>query len=843
MERQLVEISDGFQSRRKPLLKSETLFSLLRVLSFCDSQLPPPEVRPGSNSSDEPKRQACVQVGGSDVDCLAQKMDEGEDELMHNCSVVDKIMELDHAIKGNADFGVDCNESPGVTSGEGTCLDSHPLGESRIVSEQTIQEEGSGPDVSKLLDSKVLRASQESGSKLKEIITSEKPSVAMVYPNGMIVGDEAEEGEIYVDSRIGEGADLKSCKDSTKLKGIKLDEKQLSSRVIDGAGCSKQSASNATDGNQFPSYSRTKTNKVTSSSIEGVTNGLGNKDKIDIPVVSNRKTVVYDDLLFTGGPEVWKEGKKGERAKGQRIIHETVGRNNGARGGEVGKVKRHAEQNKHSAVKVDVRYADMSAEKSSQDRSGSQVSACRDKDGSLCKNKKRGPLTDARKEARKRTKRKKRAETNKELGVKRLKLQPVVNQKPVAVCRHYMMGRCQEYEKCKFSHDAIPSTKSKPCIHFARDQCIKMDKCPFDHQLSKYPCEKYKSTGSCIRGEKCLFSHKDLPNEEVSTLGSVKPKSSVLTGNVGTKRKLDIVDNLHQNGKTLSVPAAVSSAKIQQVGRKNVLNALVVAPTGIAGKPLLGGSNCTLPGFSSMAAGDAPNTNHTAHHSSGVADNSNTPLKGTPPAVTPKGINFLSFGKSSLLLSAAKQSSVKPISFDDSLKPPLSKTSSPYKQVSDARNIMQMGGVKLARECKVIPKTNEVGGVKLLSEFNVTPKANGMAHKTVHLTASPKHDSLLGRKASADDCNRHIHAHLPSSSHGGISITGEGSKTAYDKNHSLRATLLGLPSSSFGSGQSSGHGELLQLKNVPNSVRNSLMSTLAFAAKVDSDMKKKISGI
>lgn len=38
--------------------------------------------------------------------------------------------------------------------------------------------------------------------------------------------------------------------------------------------------------------------------------------------------------------------------------------------------------------------------------------------------------------------RKKRAEKNRELGVKRLKLQPLQKPKPVAYCRHYLNGKC-----------------------------------------------------------------------------------------------------------------------------------------------------------------------------------------------------------------------------------------------------------------------------------------------------------------------------------------------------------------------------------------------------------------
>ncbi|QHN76702.1 Zinc finger CCCH domain-containing protein [Arachis hypogaea] len=49
---------------------------------------------------------------------------------------------------------------------------------------------------------------------------------------------------------------------------------------------------------------------------------------------------------------------------------------------------------------------------------------------------------------------------------------------------------------CHFSHDSVPSTKSKPCSFFACHSCMKGDDCPFDHQLFKYPCVSFVFGGS-----------------------------------------------------------------------------------------------------------------------------------------------------------------------------------------------------------------------------------------------------------------------------------------------------------------------------------------------------------
>ncbi|KAG8051582.1 hypothetical protein GUJ93_ZPchr0001g31582 [Zizania palustris] len=141
-------------------------------------------------------------------------------------------------------------------------------------------------------------------------------------------------------------------------------------------------------------------------------------------------------------------------------------------------------------------------------------------------NKKKRPLTEERKAKKKKNKRIKRAQQLEADGVKRLKLQPVIKPKVVQYCRHYLLGRCQQGNLCKFSHNTTPLTKSKPCTHFARGSCLKGDDCPYDHELSKYPCHNYLENGMCIRGDKCRFSHVHtwmLISDELSPMRSCNP--------------------------------------------------------------------------------------------------------------------------------------------------------------------------------------------------------------------------------------------------------------------------------------------------------------------------------
>ncbi|CAA7402908.1 unnamed protein product [Spirodela intermedia] len=169
------------------------------------------------------------------------------------------------------------------------------------------------------------------------------------------------------------------------------------------------------------------------------------------------------------------------------------------------------------------------------------------KDAKVLEKTKRGPLTESRKEKKKLAKKRKRAETNKKLGVKRLKLEMPPKTRKVMLCSFYQKGRCQKGDLCKFSHDMIPDTKSMPCTFFARGTCLKGDNCPFDHELSKYPCHNYASEGRCNRGENCLFSHK-LPTGELPSASAPGETGS------GMLQK-------HLNSSNSSLKAAIPAAK------------------------------------------------------------------------------------------------------------------------------------------------------------------------------------------------------------------------------------------------------------------------------------------
>ncbi|KAL7095981.1 hypothetical protein ACP275_10G056900 [Erythranthe tilingii] len=112
----------------------------------------------------------------------------------------------------------------------------------------------------------------------------------------------------------------------------------------------------------------------------------------------------------------------------------------------------------------------------------------------------------------------KREEKKRLLGVKiRLSSPPVLKTKKIPYCCYYIQGRCRKGEKCNFSHDTVPLTKSTPCKYLAHGFCMKGDDCPFDHELSKYPCVKHASNYPCPRLPKCLFSHEIVKQLENAT--------------------------------------------------------------------------------------------------------------------------------------------------------------------------------------------------------------------------------------------------------------------------------------------------------------------------------------
>ncbi|MED6187600.1 hypothetical protein PIB30_077959 [Stylosanthes scabra] len=262
-----------------------------------------------------------------------------------------------------------------------------------------------------------------------------------------------------------------------------------------------------------------------------------------------------------------------------------------------------------------------------------------------CK-KKRGPVSAEKKAKKKIKKRKIRAEKNKELGLKRLKL-PLVQQKPKTInyCRHFLVGRCYEGDKCQFSHDTVPSTKSSPCSFFARHSCMKGDDCPFDHQLSKYPCDNFVSRGFYARGDACLFSHKLPAKEDIPTPSKVcKPgMKSHFSGNT----IFNMPPNIHgcssiQQNHLINSPRVLSHINLEHKVTNTVQKRPKLASKGVS---IIDVAKLSSPTPTTPKEGTTKVGSSFADQSTSGTNQTSVEIPKKLPSRVPKGINFLAFGK------------------------------------------------------------------------------------------------------------------------------------------------------------------------------------------------------
>ncbi|XP_059318467.1 uncharacterized protein LOC132068781 isoform X3 [Lycium ferocissimum] len=434
-------------------------------------------------------------------------------------------------------------------------------------------------------------------------------------------------------------------------------------------------------------------------------------------------------------------------------------------------------------------------------------------DGNIGKRKeKRGPLTKRKKEKRKANYRINRAEKNRKLGVRRLRLPPVVKPKIVRYCRHYLKGRCLEGEKCKFSHDTIPLTKSTPCSHFARQSCMKGDDCPFDHQLSKYPCNNHASNGFCSRGAHCLFSHE------------ITAKTVAVTSPTASNREL-------------MSPSAPSNS-----------NSLIQANTwGMSHKDVksTSGSTGLVPGKS---------TDRTVLE----------PVQ-KPAACTPKGVTFLSHGKSlqgdarkheeaglySKANDARKFSCQLIHSMSDNIQKPNGFTKGGSMRTAQGMNFLSFGRA---------PSAEPNGDTLLLGDMKNSKEAATCAKRD----DSVKDDNQANVSAKLRSMNQMSTRTPPGSVPQGVNFLSVD-KTVEDRSHPNEFNSTTLPiqrrqyapdrtsrvmpfsqlSSLFPAGQSAQkcNVEIASslkapfLADTPGSIQKAIKSSLAFAARFDLGVK------
>ncbi|KAJ6331051.1 hypothetical protein OIU76_009614 [Salix suchowensis] len=864
-----------FSLPRKSLLKSQTSRTLVRILShplLCQF-VPPPPGDGGGGRPHELGNQACSghvelcheslldkngqERGFSDTQAVINEVEnimrieedenlgidhsacgtglQGSDLIQAQHLLID---ELKHLMKGNMELV--CHDSSGpvanwngnaagdvaVSNNQDEHFERHPnaikecrgVGQLQLDEETLCQNKKISSEVSKPVDNcEESSLSRTNGLEVNNEIQQKEiqpdksvcADASMGYPPHMIEDGEIEEREVSGQFEVDDGSFNMFSEVAVVPQEKKVDEKQASEAIIDK--------------NRLPIIEKNEANKKDSWFSSLMADTVENaKDRREVEaqqrfsseMACKRKVVTYEDPILV---------EEGVWCKKQKKCHGVREQNEGSAAKDQNRVSRVKEQKKGNAANdgagcpvVCPNNLALFTENSDQTASANQGIASKEKDAGLCSKKKRGPPSKEKKAKKKGKERKKRAEKNRQLGVKRLKLLPVLNLKPKSHCRHFLKGRCREGQKCKFSHDAIPLTKFEPCHHFARHKCMKGDNCPYDHQLSKYTCTNYASKGYCIRGESCMFSHKVPLQEDLSSISNIsnvctpKVKPPFLPSTSNSKRQPDISGTSNQTAKALPDSSGVISDD-----RHAALNVAKTAQNLPAPVPkgfsfLSGGKKSMVESSPKPSSPSLKSNvfikvgNQIDQCASVTVQNCNEFPRKTPSVVAPKGINFLSFGKA-----------------------PLDKCSSIMKLKSLAINrgngVHLFSSKSFTVQEEASSSSNQDNSVlagkgSQQSVSNVEHGLNKMLQKT---------ESKAFQDASTHSLRRN-----PQAVHASVQ-----SKIASNKHIESSATQERLSASPLGSGQSSDQLALGCLKNKPLSTQKALMSTLAFAAKIESIMK------
>ncbi|MCD9641850.1 hypothetical protein HAX54_028306 [Datura stramonium] len=444
--------------------------------------------------------------------------------------------------------------------------------------------------------------------------------------------------------------------------------------------------------------------------------------------------------------------------------------------------------------------------------------------------KKRGPLTKEKKARKKVKYRLQRAKNERKQGTKRLRLPPVVKKKVVTYCRHYLKGRCLEGEKCKFSHDTVPLTKSKPCCHFARQSCMKGDDCPFDHQLSKYLCDNYASKGFCSRGADCLFSHEITAKTATltsPTASNLELMSSSAPNNSNSLIQVNTYGMLHKDVNSTSGSAGFFPGKsTERTVLGHAQKPAARTPKGVTflshGKSLQGDARKPEEAGLSSKADDVGK--FSSQIIDGKSDNIQKPngfMKGAS-MLTPQGINFLSFGRAPS-------------------PEPSGDTLSGMLNMDYGVNKLQQGDMNNSKEAATCAKRDD--SVKV-NQANISAKLVSMNQMSTRTPPGsvPRGVNFLSVDNAVDDRYR-SHPNEFNSSSSPIQRRHNAPNTPSSE------TPFRQLSSLFPAGQSliqstrTCNAEIASslkapfLANTPRSMQKAFQSTLAFAAKFDLGVK------
>ncbi|XP_069500637.1 zinc finger CCCH domain-containing protein 4 isoform X2 [Ambystoma mexicanum] len=85
------------------------------------------------------------------------------------------------------------------------------------------------------------------------------------------------------------------------------------------------------------------------------------------------------------------------------------------------------------------------------------------------------------------------------------------DRKGKVICKYFVEGRCTWGEHCNFSHDIEVPRRRGLCKFYVTGYCARAEACPYMH--GDFPCKVYHTTGNCINGDDCMFSHEPLNDD------------------------------------------------------------------------------------------------------------------------------------------------------------------------------------------------------------------------------------------------------------------------------------------------------------------------------------------
>ncbi|KAK3014711.1 hypothetical protein RJ639_008381 [Escallonia herrerae] len=639
--------------------------------------------------------------------------------------------------------------------------------------------------------------------------------------------EEVEDGEISGDTGVHKQMDVVLLKDKGEDK-VQIPEKDNE----------KQDFANTVPQRGVESYTNT------SPLFLDTANNVGSCAEVERGGI-NRNLVEYNSEIFYHGKAIGLKVADGHDCRP-----------------EFGKNKKPVGEAKESACHaVHPEILAPSGKSSGEIATKNQGVAANSEDANACQKKRKRSTTKERREKKKKKERIKRAETNRKLGVKRLKLQPVLKPKTVKLCRHYINGRCHEGEKCKYSHDTIPLTKSKlfsvPCSMAGGSVMMSIRVMGGEAWVDEW-------TDFLVCG---FLSFPQMPVKDASLCNSTVPeselKSVTLLGNSSSKKQVNLEGtSSHQNadGKSYSTgifPGKRMEQNVMELIPKPAAQSLGRSSFLPCAKSSVGQTSDHRQAGISLKPDDGAKFGHQVMNGAlAVIRNSNGTSKRTP-AVAPPGISLLSSGKPPSGDDNGKKSSALPPGKDYGIgKSPLGESNKVEQagssQKQDAREMAASTPALAPRGINFLsfarPPSADSGKTKQAclrpNVDNAVPLFSQERERLATRIQFPNEaswrspSSSSSRGQSLDTCTpsssqKLLMSTTPSSVSSALSSSGVAI---------LNATPWGLPSSSCPRGPpldkctpSSSQKSLLSSTSRP--MQKALQSTMAFAAKFNSGVK------